>query len=1027
MNYKFSELLSSYILDISGPGAFDTDGDVKFSATGQAVILQFKEVVREYDFMQLRLQNTSTVATASVDVRLNQNAGNGTGQAASCIGILVAPGQTLDVYVPGLRDLESFELTTNLTNVVVKSLQIANITTSQTRDIPATYTYSAAGWTYEATESKFTRTFFGITAGALGVNIVPVENYHVEYTLETVGRPLTCTFLSPTQNLWTVASAWFRTHFTETSLAASVTFAAVDYNNTAVTVRVINEQAVISIFGTPAPAEVPQTLSAYSRFLALNNQWTGVQTFGVPPIFSSLTGYLKGNGAAAISAVTTIPFGDLTGVEAAGAAAAAIAAHLAAVDPHTQYLTQTEADALYASAAAITAAINAHLADGDPHPQYLTTAEGNAAYASLSGAYVNPAWIASLALAKITGAGTMAAQDATAVNITGGAYNGTVGATAPSTGVFTTLQANNSGVIGAVTANGAAFRIVSNQGAAPNSNENTSGLSLVSTTAAGVGVGPNIRFSGESGNGVTPYTFAAIQGSKDSATAGNYQGALTFKLSDSGGALVDPLKLAVGLISLNYSAVVTGSLNVNDNAATAGSNNAVVRNTQSAASQFTCLALVTDSSRQLQIGYTSTGYTANTWLGANAGFLYNNQVGGLALITTGGNLKLSFNLTNLHHEINSTFWRIYNTPDLVNYERSFVRWNGNQFQIGTEIGGTGTARDINIVATGSSSVYLSTNNLGRWQVNPTGHLLAFGANLDIGASGATSPRTVYHTQSAVFEPIASASVTTPATGATIFGRNFAGRTTVTFRRQDGGDVPLVSPMFGVTPPMVVGVASGTTAPTCTGGTLTTAATMSLRYTAGSTNRWTNKQRKRYTSAAAAASGTGVRPAYTFFHRGSVAGYGGFFFAARVGHSTNTTGYRLFAGICASTAALAGDPSALLNCIGIGYDAADLSTGNWILFLNDGAGVATRVDLGATNAARAADQGFDLFIYNPPNSGTFFVQIINVNTGVEVLNTSYDADVPAADTGLTWKVECHTGAVVAAATVEHGFVYLESFQ
>jgi hypothetical protein len=41
--------------------------------------------------------------------------------------------------------------------------------------------------------------------------------------------------------------------------------------------------------------------------------WTGVHTFNLPPIYSGLSGYLKGNNASAITASTTIPATDLSG------------------------------------------------------------------------------------------------------------------------------------------------------------------------------------------------------------------------------------------------------------------------------------------------------------------------------------------------------------------------------------------------------------------------------------------------------------------------------------------------------------------------------------------------------------------------------------------------------------------------------------------------------------------------------------------------------------------------------------------
>ncbi|MEG4944632.1 hypothetical protein, partial [Microcoleus sp. F4-D5] len=66
---------------------------------------------------------------------------------------------------------------------------------------------------------------------------------------------------------------------------------------------------------------------------------------------------------------------------------AAINAHVAAADPHAQYLLQSEGDARYrqstvaltdadipsaiARDSEVTAAINAHVAAADPHAQYL--------------------------------------------------------------------------------------------------------------------------------------------------------------------------------------------------------------------------------------------------------------------------------------------------------------------------------------------------------------------------------------------------------------------------------------------------------------------------------------------------------------------------------------------------------------------------------------------------------------------------------------------------------------------------------
>jgi hypothetical protein len=73
--------------------------------------------------------------------------------------------------------------------------------------------------------------------------------------------------------------------------------------------------------------------------------------------------------------------------------AGAITAHESAGDPHPQYLTAAEGDALFLTPAegnaaydalgAATAAVAAHEAAGNPHPVYLTQAEADALYAAL--------------------------------------------------------------------------------------------------------------------------------------------------------------------------------------------------------------------------------------------------------------------------------------------------------------------------------------------------------------------------------------------------------------------------------------------------------------------------------------------------------------------------------------------------------------------------------------------------------------------------------------------------------------------
>lgn len=127
---------------------------------------------------------------------------------------------------------------------------------------------------------------------------------------------------------------------------------------------------------------------------------------------------------------------------------------------------------------------------------------------------------------------------------------------------------------------------------------------------------------------------------------------------------------------------------------------------------------------------------------------------------------------------------------------------------------------------------------------------------------------------------------------------------------------------------MVAPASGTTAPTAWGGTLTTAATMSLQQTIASSNPWQATSRKRFATSAAAGNLSGMRTAYTQWFRGNAAGFGGFWFRAQLGQNINLNGAQAFVGLCASTAALgaaAGSVGALLNMIGMGYDTTDASS------------------------------------------------------------------------------------------------------
>jgi hypothetical protein len=268
------------------------------------------------------------------------------------------------------------------------------------------------------------------------------------------------------------------------------------------------------------------------------------------------------------------------------------------------------------------------------------------------------------------------------------------------------------------------------------------------------------------------------------------------------------------------------------------------------------------------------------------------------------------------------------------------------------------------------------------------------------------------------------STPTPITNRLLsYSKSFAGRLLPTIQGPSGIESSLQVSLHGNSVTLVA-PSNGSTAPTAIGALLTTAATISHQQTIASANPWLATRRTRYQTSTTAGNQSGVRTAYVQWFRSNAGGFGGFWFRTQIGTSINLNGGQKFAGLCAAVTALAGDPSALVNMCGVGYDAADASTGNWFFMRNDGSGTAIKVDLGV-NAARNTTHGFDLIMFSPPNSTSLFVKITNIHTGTVVLDTSYDTDLPAVNTGLALKIEVRNGVVAAADNIDVSKIYIES--
>jgi len=92
---------------------------------------------------------------------------------------------------------------------------------------------------------------------------------------------------------------------------------------------------------------------------------------------------------------------------------------------------------------------------------------------------------------------------------------------------------------------------------------------------------------------------------------------------------------------------------------------------------------------------------------------------------------------------NAQVFRVYNTyTDASNYERLAIEFSSNNAFIRTQNGGTGSQRSLFF---DGDDLTFRTRGTSRWTIGAsTGHLLAVADNTyDIGASGATRPRSVY--------------------------------------------------------------------------------------------------------------------------------------------------------------------------------------------------------------------------------------------------------------------------------------------
>lgn len=265
----------------------------------------------------------------------------------------------------------------------------------------------------------------------------------------------------------------------------------------------------------------------------------------------------------------------------------------------------------------------------------------------------------------------------------------------------------------------------------------------------------------------------------------------------------------------------------------------------------------------------------------------------------------------------------------------------------------------------------------------------------------------------------------PASGLTLYTETIGGRAMLVQKAKAGRAYPF-QPSLGAMPFQFWLPNANANSSTVLGQVAPTATGTATARTVAVTNSFTWQRRIGFVSAGGAGQTSGLRSAVLQFGLGNAAGVGGFFFQTRFGISDAAlvANARSAIGLTATTTAFANaDPSTFLNFLGMAHDAADT---NWQIMFNDGAGAATKVDLGAnfTRSPTVSTVMYDLVIYCPPNSSTVFYEVKNIANGA-VASGTMTTNIPANTQLLTWQLWRSNNATASAVALDIASVYIET--
>jgi hypothetical protein len=211
------------------------------------------------------------------------------------------------------------------------------------------------------------------------------------------------------------------------------------------------------------------------------------------------------------------------------------------------------------------------------------------------------------------------------------------------------------------------------------------------------------------------------------------------------------------------------------------------------------------------------------------------------------------------------------------------------------------------------------------------------------------------------------------------------------------------------------------------GALTTVGTATTANVA-TTNTHTASRRVDYlVTVAAAGAIAGWRVPAAKWFRSNNANYGGFNFTCRWGPATGvaTATTRAFVGLRASTAAPTDvNPSTLVSCLGMGWDAGDA---NMSMIFNDATGAATKVSLGGTFPRPTVDRTnfYELKMNCPANSIQVSYVVKNLTTGSEISGLIPAGDMVPQNVLLAPNCYMSTGGATSVVGMALGTMVMES--